>query len=387
MNATVSPLPDGSGKLALVLAGGGARAAYQVGILRSLARNFPDLQFPILTGVSAGAINAAFLANSTEDFPHAVARLTELWTSLTVDQVFRTNFSALGANMLRWAARLATGGAQLTPRTRSLVDTAPLRRFLHDAFGADGGPLTGIDENIRRGRLFAVGITTTSYATGQSSTWVQGDGLVMWERPGRRSRPAKLTVEHVMASCALPLFFPAAQLENAWHGDGGLGMTAPLSPALHLGADRMIAISTRYARSQSEADQPTTVGYPPPATVLGVLLDTVFLDTLDYDAMNIHRINDLLREHPDIGGAGGLRSVELLLQRPSLNLESLAHEFEAELPRSFRFATRGLGTRQTSRADLLATLLFEPGYIRRMIEIGEHDGEARRAEIAAFLGP
>jgi NTE family protein len=373
-------------KLALVLAGGGARAAYQVGFLRSLARAFPDLRFPILTGVSAGAINAAFLANSTEDFPRAVERLTELWTSLTVDQVFRTNFSALGANMLRWIARLTTGGVRLTPATRGLVDTAPLRHFLHDAFGADGGPLTGIDANIRRGRLFAVGITTTSYATGQSNTWVQGDGLSMWERPGRRSRPAILTVEHVIASCALPLFFPAAQLENTWHGDGGLGMTAPLSPALHLGADRMIAISTRYARNQTEADEPTTLGYPPPATVLGVLLDTVFLDTLDYDAMNIRRINQLLREHPGIGNARGLRPVELLLQRPSQNLESLAHEFEADLPRSFRFATRGLGTRQTSRADLLATLLFEPGYIKRMIEIGERDGDLRREEIARFLG-
>ena len=385
MNATVSPLPDGPGKLALVLAGGGARAAYQVGFLRSLARNFPDLRFPILTGVSAGAINAAFLANSTEDFPRAVARLTELWTSLTMDQVFRTNFSALGGNMLRWIVRLTSGGAQLTPRTRGLVDTAPLRRFLQNAYGANGGPLNGIEENIRSGRLYAVGITTTSYATGQSNTWVQGDGLVMWERPGRRSRPAKLTVEHVMASCALPLFFPAAQLENAWHGDGSLGMTAPLSPALHLGADRMIAISTRYPRSQTEADQPTTLGYPPPATVLGVLLDTVFLDTLDYDAMNIHRINHLLHKHPAIGGSGGLRPVGLLLQRPSLDMESLAHEFETDLPRSFRFATRGLGTRQTNRADLLATLLFEPGYIRRMIEIGEHDGEQRRPEIATFL--
>jgi NTE family protein len=302
-----------------------------------------------------------------------------------MDQVFRTNFTALGGNMLRWVARLASGGAQFTPPARGFVDTAPLRTFLKHAFSADGGPLTGIDENIRRGRLQAVGITTTSYATGQSITWVHGNGVTMWQRPGRRGRQAKLSVEHVMASCALPLFFPAAELANAWHGDGGLRMTAPLSPAVHLGADRIIAISTHYARSQTEADQPTTLGYPPPATVLGVLLDMVFLDLLDYDAMNMRRLNQLLHEHSR-SAEPGLRPVELLLQRPSQDLENIANEFETVLPRPFRFATRGLGTLQTSRADLLATLLFEPGYIRRMIEIGERDGEQQRAEIASFLG-
>ncbi len=373
-------------RLALVLAGGGARAAYQVGFLRSLARAFPELRFPILTGVSAGAINAAFLANSTEEFPQAVEQLADLWLRLTPAQVFRTDFAALGANMLRWVAHLTSGGAPLTPRVRGFVDTAPLRAFLQGAFGADGGPLTGIDENLRSGRLQALGITTTSYATGQSITWVQGNGLTMWERPGRRSRRTQLTVEHIMASCALPLFFPAAQLEHTWHGDGGLRQTAPLSPALHLGAERIIAISTRYARSLSEADQPTTLGYPPLATMLGVLLETVFLDMLDADAAYLHRLNQLLAQQPQTAEMG-LRTVDLQLQRPAQNLERLAHEFECELPRPFRWAIRGLGTRQTSRADLLATLLFEPGYIRRLIAIGERDGEERRAELAGFLVP
>jgi len=372
-------------KLALVLTGGGARAAYQVGFLRSLARSFPDLRFPIVTGVSAGAINAAFLANSTEDFPKTVERLTEFWSRITIDEVFRTDFVTLGINMLRWAVQLTSGGTQRTPHIHALVDTAPLRRFLRDAFGANGGPLTGIDENIRCGRLSAVGITTTNYATDQSITWIQGDGRTIWERPGNRSRSTQLTVEHIMASCALPLFFPAAQLEGAWHGDGGLRTISPLSPAMQLGANRIIAVSTRYARSQAEADQPTTLGYPPLATVAGVLLDTVFLDMLDHDAMNVRQLNQLLIDHPRRAETGW-RTVELILQRPSKNLESLAHEFEEELPATFRFATRGLGTLQTNHANLLATLLFQPDYIRRMIEIGESDGEQRRAEMAEFLG-
>ncbi len=371
-------------KLALVLAGGGARAAYQVGFLRSLARAYPDLQFDIVTGVSAGAINAAFLANSTDDFPRTVDRLTEIWTDISLDQVFRTDLVSLGTNLLRWAARLTFGGSRLSPPVRGLMETSPLRVMLERAYGTNGEPFKGIEENLRSGRLKAVSISTTSYGTRQAISWVQGDGLTMWERPGRRSRPARLSVEHVMASCALPLFFPAVELENAWHGDGSLLMTAPLSPALHLGADRLIAVSTRYPRSQSESDKPTSHGYPPPAAVLGVLLDMVFVDMLDHDAMNLRRVNQLLRDNHR-GTETGLRPVEVSLVRPSQSLEVIAKEFEQGLPRGFRFLTRGLGTRQTNRADLLATLLFQPGYVRRLIEIGEHDGDQRRGEIAKFL--
>jgi len=372
-------------KLALVLAGGGARAAYQVGFLRSLARAFPDLQFPVITGVSAGAINAAFLANSTDDFPRTVERLTSLWTNLTIDQVFRTDFATVGTNMLRWALRLTLGGAPLAPRTHGLVNTDPLRDYLRNAYGTTQGMLTGVETNLRNGRLKAVGITTTSYTTGETNTWVQGEDLKMWERPGRRSRPTRLSVEHVMASSALPLIFPAVEVDGSWHGDGGMGLIAPLSPALHLGADLIMAVSTRFPRPRIEPDRSVPASYPPPASVVGVLFDTVFLDTLDHDALTVRRVNQFLARQP-AGIEEGVRPVELLLQRPTQNLEHLAHEFETELPRAFRFATRGLGTRETSRAGLLATLMFAPGYIRRMIEMGERDGDQRRAEIATFLG-
>lgn len=377
--------PGPSPKLALVLGGGGARAAYQVGILRGMARAFPDLQFPILTGVSAGSINAVHLAACTEAFPESVERLVNLWRSLTMDQVVCTDLSALVKHMLHWALRLMSGGGSLSPTTRGLVDTAPLRLFLLHALDSPDGLLRGIETNLLEKRLDAIGISTTNYANGQSITWAQGRDIHDWNRPGRRSQLTRLTVDHIMASCALPMFFPAVQIGPHWHGDGGVQLTAPLSPALHLGAERIIAISNRYMPTQLEAEALSTNNYPPPATVLGVLLNAIFLDMLDYDALSMRRINELIRSNP-LAPQNGLRPVELLLLRPSQDLGVLANEFEKELPRAFRFLTRGLGTRETQRADLLATILFLPAYIDRVIAIGEADAFARRSDLAAFLG-
>src|ERR1051326_4117877 len=257
-------MSDATTNLALALGGGGARAAYQVGVLRCLAKSFPELQIPILTGVSAGAINATFVANSRDNFREAVERLVAAWESMTIDQLFRSDPLALAINALRGGLRLVSGGAQLMPPTRGLVHTAPLRQVLLKAVESPDEALQGIAENCRQGRLKSVGITTTNYTTGQTVTWVQGDGLTMWDRPQRRGILTQLTIDHVMASSAVPIFFPAIQLGNDWHGDGGVRLTAPLSPALHLGAERILAISTRYQKTLSEADEPTTQGYPPP---------------------------------------------------------------------------------------------------------------------------
>lgn len=378
--------PD-PGKLALVLAGGGARAAYQVGLLRSLARHFPELEFPILTGVSAGAINAAHLANNRGPFPEAVLELSALWESITIDQVFRTDLPDLALTMARWAVRLVSGGVNLSPPARGFVNTAPLRRFLEHALGSTDGDLPGIGENIRRGRLDAIGLTTTNYTNGESNTWIQTAEPVKWERPGRHSVTARIGIDHIMASCALPLFFPAARIGHDWHGDGGVRLTAPLSPALHLGARRIIAVSTQNAgRRHAGALSQTPRDYPAPATIIGLLLDSVFLDMLDYDALNIDRVNALLEAHPNPLETG-FHPVKLLVIRPSRDLGVIANEFEPKLPRTFRFVTRGLGTREARRADMLATLMFQPGYIRKLISIGELDGDRRRDEIAAFLAP
>lgn len=368
------------------MSGGGARAAYQVGLLRYLSKRFPHLRIPIITGVSAGAINAALLASHHGTFPQMVEELVGLWSNLTVSDVFRVDARSLAMNALRWARQLASGGHGRGPNVQGLVDTRPLRAFLREALHAVGGELTGIRYNLVRGRLKAVALSTSSYSTGQSVTWVEGRDIVEWERPQRRAVQTTLTVEHVMASAALPLFFPAIKIDGAWYGDGGVRLAAPLSPALHLGAERILAISTRYDRNSAEAATPLVDGYPPPAQVMGVLMNSIFLDLLDQDTFRLHRLNRLLEKLP-AEKREGLRTIDLLVLRPSRDLGKLANEYEPQLPKAFRFMTRGLGTRNTASPDALSLVMFQPDYLSRLIEIGEADAQARSAEIDAFFAP
>ncbi len=371
-------------ELALVMSGGGARAAYQVGFLRALARIVPDFAPPILTGVSAGAINAAYLAAHTGSFGATVESLTALWRSLTTSRVFHVDAAHLFRNVFRTGAKLTTGGALHGRRPYSFVDTAPLRRLLDIELHGDDGELPGIERNLDAGRLRALAITTSSYTTGQSVSWVQGRGITQWERADRHSVLCRMRVDHVMASAALPIFFPAIEVNGQYYGDGGIRLTAPLSPAVHLGASRIVAISTRYARSRDEAGEPVTRGYPPIAQMIGVLFNAVFLDLFDADALALERMNQVVDRLP-AEQRGALRRVELLLLRPSRDLGKLASDYEAELPRAFRFLTRGLGTRETRSNDLLSLVMFQPNYLSRLIDLGEADAEARAAEIAAFL--
>jgi len=372
------------GELALVMSGGGARAAYQVGLLRYLSRTYPDLSLPILSGVSAGAVNAVHLAQHHGTFRQAVDELSSLWGRLTTEQVFLVNTAALTGTMARTGLRLASGGLLQPGQFRSMVDTAPLRAFLDEAFACVDGQITGIDYNLHRGTLRAVALSATSYTTAQSIVWVQGRDIPGWELPMRRSVHTQITVDHVMSSTALPLFFPAVQVGNEWYGDGGIRMTAPLSPALHLGAKKILTISTRYARTPAEADRREVEGYPPPAQVLGVLYNAVFLDMIDQDVLRLEKMNRLLdRLPPD--ERDGLRPVDLMVIRPSRDLGMLASGFESRLPRIFRFLSRAWGTRETSSPDLLSMVLFEADYLNRLMDLGEEDAETRAEEIDEFI--
>jgi len=377
----VCPQPD---DLGVVMGGGGARAAYQVGVLRFMARRYPELRIPYLTGVSAGAINAALLASHHGTFLQAVDELNHLWGNLTVEDVFRVDTWALFKNAVRWMRQLASGGVGTADPVKGLVDTEPLRRYLTEVLHAVNGELTGVRYNLEHQRIRAVAISTSSYTTGQSVTWVEGCDIKEWERPQRTSRKTHITVEHVMASAALPLLFPAVRIENAWYGDGGIRLTAPLSPALHLGARRVLAISTRYDKSDREADARTVRGYPPPAQVVGVLMNSIFLDLLDHDAVRLERLNRLLQHLPR-EDRYGLEPVRLLTIRPSRDLGRLAGQYEAQLPKVFRFLTRGLGTKQTRSPDFLSLVLFQPDYLRALMDIGEEDAASRCDEIEAFL--
>jgi NTE family protein len=373
--------------LALVLSGGGARAAYQVGVLRYLAREFPSVIPDILTGVSAGGINAAFIAARQEPYPRKIDELSEMWKDLHIDQVFRVDMRDLAWRSLRWSGRLASGGTAPLPNAKSLVDTTPLREFLERELRAGAGPIPGIRTSLMDGWLRAFALTGSSYTTGQSITWVQtreDDALPAWERPARKSHCCPIRVDHVMASSALPFFFPAIEVDEAWYGDGGIRLTAPLSPAIHLGARKIIAVSTRYARTREEADRPMIPGYPPPAQVAGVLFNAIFLDQLDGDALHLRQINQLIEMVPDEKRMG-LRPIDLLVIRPSEDLGRLANAYEVDLPKGFRFLTRGLGTRETRSNDMLSLVMFQPDYVRRLMELGEADAERRKAAFAAFL--
>ena len=370
--------------LAVVLTGGGARGAYQVGVLNWLAQNHPKLQVPILTGVSAGAINAAQIAAHPGTFQQAAAELRELWAGLTPDDIFKVDAASLAWHAIRFGTRLMSGGILPAPQVRAFLNTEPLRGLLEEAYAAVNGELTGIEANLELGKLKAVAVSATSYTTGQSVTFVQGRDIELWERPQRKAVQTRLRVEHVLASAALPIFFPAVQVERQWYGDGGIRLAAPLSPALHLGAEKILAVSTRYARSRAESNVRMIIDYPPPAQVLGVLMNAVFLDLVDQDAMRLERFNQLIDKVPP-EQRDGVRPVKLCVLRPSRDLGRLVKEYEPKLPAAFKFMTRGLGTRETRSPDMLSMLMFQRDYLTRLMEIGEYDAEMRRDEIDEFL--
>jgi NTE family protein len=193
-----------------------------------------------------------------------------------------------------------------------------------------------------------------------------------------------ITIDVVMASAALPIFFPAVQIGDEWYGDGGIRLAAPLSPALHLGANRILSISTRYDRTREEAARAQIAGYPPPAQVLGVLLNAVFLDVVDQDAVRLERLNELLEKLPPDERLG-MRLVRFLKVRPTRDLGRLAAEYESRLPRTFRFLTRGLGTREQASPDVLALLLFQAEFLGQLIDLGESDAEQMAEQLEAFF--
>jgi NTE family protein len=366
------------GDLAVVLAGGGARAAYQVGALVGIAERVgSDFHFPIVTGVSAGAINASYVASHAGPFETTVSTLAQAWLGLSSQSVFRADAIPLLGGMFRWAIGLMSGGA-----TSGVLDTAPLRKTL-TRFMRRGG----IEENLASGRLRALALSTTSYATGRTVTFVQGaSDLPSWRRSGRIAVNAPIVEDHVLASSALPLLFPAVAIGNEYFGDGSVRQTAPLAPAIHLGARRLLAISIRYSVGDRPDPGPDAVAYPPPAQILGMLMNAIFLDAMDADAERLDRVNRSLellppdRPHPD-----GLRKLRLAVLRPSENLGQLAAGLDRHLPPALRYLVRGLGSTRIKSQDMLSYLLFERPYIERLLELGRADVLAQWDRIGPLL--
>ena len=369
-----------------MLTGGGARAAYQVGLIKGIARHFPHLRFQIVVGVSAGAINAAYLAAFRGTLAEKAEHLAQMWCELNCDSIyqfdwkillpFRSAIASISPKKIRWAQSQPHG----------MVDTTPLRNLLSRVLHVPPGrEIPGIEENIRSGELTALALMTLDYSTGQTVRWVQGRYYDVYEGPNRRVAPTRFTIDHILASAALPFVFPAVRIGDEWHGDGGIRMAAPLSPAVHLGARRIIAMSTGYQRTPDEASKPVVTGYPPAAQILGQLVNAVFLDVIDEDVARMERMNDLLRKMAP-HERDGLKPIDLLVLRPSVDLGKLSGEYERYLPRKLKLLVRALGAKETESPDFVSLLMFEPAYTKRIIEIGEADVELRLPEIRAFLG-
>lgn len=372
-----------SGDLAVMLTGGGARAAYQVGMLKGLATAFPDLKFQIITGVSAGAINAMFLAAHQGTLAERVARLESVWLELECHHVFRPNWAAL----LPFRTALKVALPRFGSRPRGFFNAGPLADLLRRVLDTPyrNQPIEGVRRNLAEGTLKAVALMTLDYTTGQSVRWVQGRSVDVFEGPNRRSAQTEMTVEHVLASASLPFVFPAVRIRDRWYGDGGIRLSAPLSAAVHLGARRIIAMSTGYQRTPAEAKMPMVRGYPPAAQIIGELLNAIFLDVIDEDVVRMTRLNEMIKKLPH-EDRDGFKPIDLHVLRPSVDIGRLAAEYEKYLPRSMKLFMRAAGSRETDSADLVSMLMFEPHYLELLIAMGERDVASRVDDLRLFLG-
>jgi NTE family protein len=361
-------------------------------------RNRP-LPFRIVAGASAGAINGAMLASLASDFHEATTALARIWSRLTVRDVFRPDLSAFLVNGLRLLADLGLGGLIGGGRVQSLLDTAPLRGFLSGAL-----PLEGIGDAIQRGDVYALAITATSYHSGRSYTFIQGRaGHPMWQKSRRVSLRVEIGLDHVCASAAIPIVFPPVQLVcegcPLWFGDGGLRLVNPISPAIRLGATRVLAVGVRSqtaAASLSRAEQLTgpeseqAIARPPLAQICGVFLNAIFLDHLDADIDHLRRMNDLIAAYggdsaATLAMAEPIRTVTPLVVSPSHDLALVAKAMSHRMPGVVRYLLEGLGTPDAASADLMSYLLFDQAYTRALADIGYQDAAARIDEIEAFV--
>ncbi len=373
------------GRTALVLSGGGARAAYQVGVLAAVRELLPDPRvnpFPILCGTSAGAINAAALGVYSEDFGDAVDNLLHIWRNFEAGQVYRADPLGIGKTGARWLMALMFGWA-VERYPKSLLDNTPLRELLSDKLD-----FSRIDRAIRRGALYALSVTASGYTSGDSVAFFEGgDGMEPWKRMQRASTRTPLKVEHLLASSALPFIFPAVKLNREYFGDGSMRQLAPMSPAVHLGAERIFIVGV--GRMSEHDSRRRGDGYPSLAQVAGHALASIFLDQLMIDIEQLQRVNDILgRVPPEVMARMGLplRPIETLVIAPSERLDDIAARHVDALPIGVRTLLGGIGGTRRAGGGLASYLLFEKPFTRALIDLGYRDTLARADDVRAFLG-
>ncbi|MGG5220210.1 patatin-like phospholipase family protein [Pseudomonas syringae pv. coryli] len=371
----------------LILSGGGARAAYQVGVLAGIADLLPPGSpnpFPVIVGTSAGAINAVKLASGALHFRIAIHQLTEFWQSFRSHQVLRSDWSGVIHQASRFFGRSLLGFGRNIPV--ALLNSSPLRDLLNERLD-----LSGIEAAIDAHHLRAVAVTAFGYESGQAVTFYQGRGTIKpWLRHRRIGRPTQLTVDHLLASSAIPLLFAPVMLDEEYFGDGAVRQSAPISPALHLGANRVLVVGVsgnpRGLKAERPAPRAPRGAQPSLAQISGHMLNSTFIDNLESDIELLERLNTASALLPeDQVRQPGMEPVEVLVISPSRPLDEIAARHRRELPPALRTFLRGPGATKSSGASVLSYLLFESGYCSELIELGRHDAIAQGAELKRFL--
>ncbi len=374
------PRPPGRPVVGLVLTGGGARSAYQVGVLLALAELMPRARnpFQVIVGTSAGAIAAGVLASEAHYWRRAVAGLERVWANFHVDQVFHVDPARMLRAGIHWLLALLSGGLVLSP-PKSLLDNSPLRQLL--GIHVD---CAGIRRSISRGHLHAVALCSSSYGSGHSVAFFDGvDSIPEWARVQRMGRRSELTLDHLMASSAIPFLFPPQKLGEEFFGDGAMRQLNPLSPAIHLGANRLLVIGVRARRAAGVVVGRRETTMPTPGEIFGYMLDTLFTDQVYGDLEQLERINQLATMAPD--SVRGLRYVETLMLAPSIDPREIAAKHMAEMPAGLKTLMRVIGGPNASGLQLPSYLMFESGYTRELIQLGYRDAMEARSALLAFM--